>query len=243
MVLLHASGLGRAQWGPVAPRLADRYRVLAPDLLGTGESAPWPDPDHFSLAAEDAVVDAVLTHAGEPVHLVGHSYGGLLALRAAERAPSLVRSLSVYEPVAFGVLDGRDPDGVEDLARSVDPSFLDPATGGDPTWVARFINFWNGADAWESLAPARQAALIASGRKSFLEVRALLTESAGAFDVRCPTLVMTGTRSPRSARGVCRVLAAMIPDARLHVFEGAGHMGPIEEAKRFVRVIEEHFGG
>ena len=80
VVLLHASGLGAQQWGAFLPRIAEKHRALAPDLIGYGKSAAWPDPDHFELEADLAVVRAVVAHAGAPVHLVGHSYGGVLAL-------------------------------------------------------------------------------------------------------------------------------------------------------------------
>ncbi len=245
VVLVHASGLGAAQWGPVAPRLAEAWRVLAPDLLGCGGTDPWPDPDHYALAADIAVVRAVAEHAGAPVHLVGHSYGGLLALRLATEAPALVRSLAVYEPVAFGVLDAHDPEGAASLRDALDPTFFDPATGGDEAWLQRFVDFWNGPGAWVALSERTRAALLASGRKSFLEVRALVDEAwpVERFDVRVPTLIMSGTRSPRAARGVCRVLAETLPAARLEVFDGAGHMAPIAEAKRFVRALEGHLSG
>jgi len=244
VVLLHASGLGAQQWGAFLPRLAEKHRALAPDLLGYGKSAAWPDPDHFELDADLAVVRAVVAHAGAPVHLVGHSYGGVLALCVAHDLPHAVRSVLVYEPVAFGVLNGRDPESVAALAALEDGTFLDPRTGGDARWVARFIEFWNGEGAWDRLPPARQAALVARGRKSFLEVRALmeLTRAADAWRIHAPTLVMAGTRSPEIERSVCRILAESLPDARLHPFDGAGHMGPVEEPRRFVAAVAEHLG-
>ncbi|MDP2311842.1 MAG: alpha/beta hydrolase [Pseudomonadota bacterium] len=240
VVLVHSSGLSAQQWGPIVPRLAERHRVLAPDLLGYGKSAPWPDPDRFDLAADLAIVRAVIESAGTPVHLVGHSYGGVLAMRAAMDLPAHVRSLAVYEPVAFHVLVGRDPDAEADLARVDDGTLLDARTGGDLAWVEKFIDYWGGDGAWARLHPTRQAALLAVGRKAFLEVRSLMELKLAAEDWRIatPTLVMAGTRSPSAARSVCRVLAESLPDARLEVFEGAGHMAPVEEARRFWTVLD-----
>lgn len=240
VVLVHSSALGAQQWGPIVPRLAGRYRVLAPDLLGSGTSAAWPDPDQFDLEEDLAILRAVLTSAGAPVHLVGHSYGGVLAMLAAQETPERVRSLALYEPVVFHVLAGRDPSGEADLANVDDGTFLDPASGGDRRWIERFVDYWNGPGSWSRLAPTRQEALASTGRKTFLEVRSLMSLRMGAADwtFPSPTLVMSGTRSPAAARGVCRVLAESLPDARLHVFEGAGHMAPVEEARRFWPVLE-----
>jgi pimeloyl-ACP methyl ester carboxylesterase len=244
VVFVHASGMGAQQWGATLPRLADRFRCLAPDLLGVGASDPWPDPDRYALAVDLAVVDAVIDRAAAPVHLVGHSFGGLLALLAAAARPDRVRSVAVYEPVAFGVLRGRDPEGLASLDAAITPAFLDAGRGGDEAWLTAFIDFWNGAGAWARLPEGRRAALRATGRKSFLEVRALSAEAPPleALVSPCPTLLMAGSRSPRAALGVCRVLATGLPNARLLPFDGAGHMGPIEEPRRFVAAVAEHLG-
>jgi pimeloyl-ACP methyl ester carboxylesterase len=240
VVLVHASGLGAAQWGAIAPRLAARHRVLAMDLLGCGETDAWPDADRFDIDEDLAIVQAVAEQAAAPAHVVGHSYGGALALRLASRAPSLVRSLTVFEPVAFGVLEAHDPEGAASLNAAMHPAFLDPLTGGSPAWVERFIDFWNGPGAWGRMGPGRKAALAATGRKSWLEVCGLLRNPDRSFDIRCPTLLLQGTRSPRAAEGVCRVLEGMIPGARRIVLDGAGHMAPVEEPKRFLALVAEH---
>lgn len=244
VVLVHSSGLSALQWGPLVPRLAAGYRVLAPDLLGYGGSSAWPSSHEFNLSADLAVVRAVIDHADAPVHLVGHSYGGVLAMLAAMQAPGQIRSLALYEPVAFQVLVGRDPEGEADLARVQTEGFLDPVTGGDAAWVERFIDYWGGAGAWGRLAPARRESLVAVGRKTFLEVGSLMAVALAAEDwhIPSPTLLMCGTRSPAAARGVCRVLAESLPNARLHVFEGAGHMAPVEEARRVWGVLEGWLG-
>jgi pimeloyl-ACP methyl ester carboxylesterase len=242
VVLVHSSGMSSAQWGPILPRLAPLYSLHAPDLLGYGGTDPWPDPDHFDLAEDVAIVDAVLAEVGD-AHLVGHSYGGLLALHAAAGRP--VRSLSVFEPVAFGVLHGRDPQALANLAEAETDALYDVATGGDAGWMQGFVDWWGGPGAWARLPPPRQAAMLATGRKTFLEVRALMhdhTPAARWATIGCPTLVMSGTRSPLAARSVARILADTLPHADLAVIEGAGHMAPIEASRAFGALLLEFFG-
>ena len=232
------------QWVRLVSRLQPRYRVLAPDLIGYGSSDPWPDPDHFDLDADTAVISALLAREGA-AHLVGHSYGGMLALRAATRDPSRVLSLSLFEPVAFGVLysAGRTA-GIADLTEPERVAlFLDGETGGDERWMRAFIDYWNGAGAFDALPAGRRAALLATGRKSFLEVRALLLDRTPHTDyagIGCPALLLTGTRSPVAAREVIDVLAAALPAARVEVLEGAGHMAPIAQGDRVNALIEAH---
>src|SRR5262245_33771018 len=106
VLLVHSGGFTSRQWRKLKEQLAPTFEVLAPDLLGYGASGPWPEgqPFHF----DEDVAFLVSLVGTRSVHVVGHSYGGLLALKLALARPAAVRSLAVYEPVAFGVLDASE---------------------------------------------------------------------------------------------------------------------------------------
>jgi pimeloyl-ACP methyl ester carboxylesterase len=110
VVTLHASASSARQWQPLAAALAPRFRVHAIDLHGHGERSPWRGARALSLADEAALVAPVLSREGD-VHLVGHSYGGAVALKVASMYPQHVRSVTVYEPVMFRWLVGGAGDG------------------------------------------------------------------------------------------------------------------------------------
>ena len=114
VVLLHSSGSSRAQWRALIDRLSRDFRVLAPDLYGYGATGAWPSQAPFTLEDEAQIVLTLLERCGEPAHLVGHSYGGAVALHVARKRGDLVRSLAVIEPVAFHLL--RDGDDEDDAA-------------------------------------------------------------------------------------------------------------------------------
>src|SRR5262250_2626520 len=95
VVLLHSSGSSAAQWRGLAERLSGRYRVIAPDLYGYGGTAHWPGRAPFHLECEAEIVFALLGRVTERAHIVGHSYGGAVALHVARLAGDLLRSLTL----------------------------------------------------------------------------------------------------------------------------------------------------
>lgn len=245
VVLLHSGGMSSRQWRRLAEALAPSHPVVAPDLLGSGDNPPWPDDAPFDLDVELAPLEQRIAALARPVHLVGHSYGGLLALTLARRAPERVRSLAVYDPVAFGVLHAADDrEGLADLARAErDPVFTDPVRGGDAAWFEAFIDYWNGPGGWQGLSAPAQQSFLRVGRKVFAEVMALMQErspAAAYAGIVAPTLLLAGGRSPAAARRVVALLAGALPRAQTLVLEDAGHMGPLTHAERVNAAIVAH---
>jgi len=233
VLLVHSGGFTSRQWRKLAEALAPAYRVLAPDLLGYGESGPWPDGEPFHFRQDLAFLESVIGEGGEPMHLVGHSYGGFLALQLAIRHPELVRSLALYDPVAFGILDEvKDADARSALSlvkRQWEP---DPG-GADEAWLRAFVDWWNGAGAWERLAEETRASFRVVGWKLFQEVVTLAadqTDRATYATISVPTLILGGGNSPLTERRVVENLGVALPHATVRFFAGVGHMGPISHA-------------
>jgi pimeloyl-ACP methyl ester carboxylesterase len=244
VVLLHSGGMSGRQWRRLAGLLAERHRVVVPDFLGSGENPPWPDGAPFDFRFDVGAVGELLDGLGAPAHLVGHSYGGLVALTLARERPAAVRSLAVYDPVTFGVLHASGDAGLEDLARpAAHPLFLDDARGGGDEWFEVFVDYWNGPGSWRALPDAARASFLRVGRKVYLEVRSLMadrTPPAAYASITASTLLLGGERSPLAARRVVALLADAIPRAENRVLAGAGHMGPISHAAEVNALVEEH---
>ncbi len=249
VLLLHATASAGAQWQALAETLRSGWRVVAPDLYGYGESDPWPGHALFALAEEAALADAVLADIGRGrLHLIGHSYGGAVALRFAMQQPERLQSLTLIEPVAFHLLREETPRPanrdlfieVMEVAALVSGA---AASGDYRRAMARFVDYWNGKGTWLRVKPELQAALARHTPKVALDFWATTTETTprAAYErIAVPTLILSGSCSPRPTRRIAELLAQSLPDSRLQTIEGAGHMLPLTHKEAVNAAVLAH---
>lgn len=245
VVCLHSSASSSVQWRPLMEHLQERYFVLAPDFHGCGASPAWPDDRHLALADEVKLVEPMFRAAGDRVHLVGHSYGGAVALRAAIEQPWRFRSLVLVEPVLFSLLFEEDPEqpGAREIASVRDDTSAWVAAGKLEAAAGRFIDYWMGPGAWQRTPVKRRPSLAGAMRKVRAEWGACFDEPTPleAFArLTVPTLFLVGAESPASARGVARLLSRTLPHVTVEVLPGAGHLAPITHPDRVNEAIERH---
>jgi pimeloyl-ACP methyl ester carboxylesterase len=235
VVLLHSTMGSKRQWRSLVERLRGRYRTIAVDLLGYGD-APLLASTSFSLADDAAHVERLLAGAlpaHERFHLVGHSYGGGVALRIAREQPARLRSLT-------------DADGMADL-RAVAARVAAGAADGDAlAATASFIDFWSGPGAFAAIDALRQQALARLLPKAALDFQALfgaretLADLAG-LDLAMPISLLGGQRSPRCTQALLLALAGALPDARL-CWVPSGHMAPVSDPGLVNPLVEAFIG-
>lgn len=231
VVCIHSNASSSSQWRALMESIAARYHVLAPDTYGAGKSPAFPTDREILLRDEVALLEPVLTRAGEPFALVGHSYGGAVALVAAAMFPQRVRCMVLYEPTLFALLEHEvprtdDASGIRNAAANAAAAI----DAGDPGLAARhFLDFWTGDGTWARTPESRKPAIAASmtavkGWAHALFREPTPVETFARLDI--PTLFIVGTQSPASSRGVARILTKAL--ARVTVVElDMGHMGPI----------------
>jgi pimeloyl-ACP methyl ester carboxylesterase len=242
VLCLHSFASNSSQYRSVMDRLASRFAVVAPDLYGHGRSAPWPAERRFTLADEAAPLEALLPEE-PPVHLIGHSYGGAVALRIAAANRTRVRSLVLYEPAMWGTLahlcphdDGtREIEGMRDETNAlIDAGRLEAA-------AERFIDYWGGAGTWAATPSHRRPKLLDTVR-SLREVwKAAFTERWSVSALRAldiPCLLLSGTTSTLASRRAFRLLAENLPRAHVIELDGLNHLGPITHPELVNPLIE-----
>ena len=229
ILCLHSSQSSGAQWRALKQELAQVFpaaQVHTPNLIGYGREpydASHPPTHAFRLADE---VEALLLPPA-PFHLIGHSFGGAVALRLARllcQAGMPPSSVSVYEPVCFHVLPERSParDEIVDVAEQ-----MERLTTAEST--SAFVNYWNQPGYFEALPAKVQQGMIAKQAKVNADFAALLQEPAQLHDyavIDSPVLLMHGAHSPLSSRTVASLLASVLPNCT-EVEVAAGHMAPL----------------
>ncbi|HTE56553.1 MAG TPA: alpha/beta hydrolase [Kofleriaceae bacterium] len=245
VVCVHSSASSSGQWRPLMDRLADRFHVLAADLYGYGKSPPWPEGPGLTLADEVGLLEPVFRAAGDPFHLVGHSYGGAVALRAALDRPDRLRSLILFEPVLFAVLMAEDPDqpAAREIASVRDDTSAAVDRGAGDESGERFVDYWMGQGTWAGMPEQRRPGVATAMRKVKDEWHACFTEPTplatfAGLDV--PTLFIVGSDSPASSRGVARLLLGTLPRVTTVEIPGVGHMGPVTHPDRINDAIEDY---
>jgi pimeloyl-ACP methyl ester carboxylesterase len=214
VVCLPSGGLSGMQWRKLARSLSERqHRVLAPDLIGHGESHGPHVERPFEARHDVAVVgDTIDMCRSERIHLVGHSYGGRIGLAVATMRPESIRSIALFEPTCFGVLHS-----LEHAHEGV-PSIDDDRFAASEASLGRFINYWS----------VRSSGTHCPTPDSL--------ERLGAI----PMLVLSGGQSTRAGRRCCEVLAEMMPNCRHVELPMVGHMGPLLASEAVNALLLEH---
>lgn len=238
VLLIHGMAGSSRTWRDVMPRLAEQYTVIAPDLLGHGESAkPLGD---YSLGAHASGVRDLLGALGiERVTVVGQSLGGGVAMQLAYQHPMFVERLVLIGSGGLGrevnpLLRLFTLPGVQYLMPIMFPRFV--REKGDQLARGLQQRGWTNphvAEIWRAYGSLSEP----ENRPAFVKtLRAVIDPGGQAISAldrlylceALPTMVMWGDKDPIiPVEHAYRAVEAM-PGSRLHIFEGVGHFPHVE---------------
>jgi len=242
LVLVHGSWGDHHNWDPVAPTLAESFRVLTFDRRGHSNSERPPGQGSVFEDADDLA--GLIDELGlAPAHVAGNSFGAVIVLRAATRRPEVFRSLIVHEPPLFPLLAGTEFDAaLAEVQRRID-AVVRLLEGGDHEGAARrfaeTIAF--GPGAWdEQLTPERREVFIANAPTFLDEVRdpdALQMDLNALEGLDIPTLLTSGTESAPFFGPVVDLLADPLPRSERVTIDSGDHVPHISVPGRYVDLI------
>ncbi len=206
-------------------RLDHDLRVLRYDRRGYGRSVPHPGP--FDMAAQ--VGDLVALLAGRPAVVIGHSYGGNVALAAAARHPELVRGVAIYEtPLSWEPWWSGASTGALAVERATDPA------EAAEDFMRRVI----GDERWEGLPERTRAIRRTEGLAMVSELADLRSQRPwDPGEINVPVWLGYGSDVlPQHRRGM-PYAASLIAGAHLVELEGCGHMAPNTHPEMFRHLL------
>ncbi len=181
--------------------------------------------------------------AGEEVHLIGHSYGGAVAVRAALTYPGRFLSLVLTEPVLFGLLLAEYPgqSAASEIVALCQHTRVAMKLGALDSAARRFIDYWMGPGTWAGMPPHRRIAIVQAMpgvRSQWSAIFAEETPLPAYSSLDLPTLYLVGSQCPAPARAVARLLTHALPNVTTAELEGAGHMAPVTHPEMVNAMIE-----
>lgn len=228
---------GSGWWPSWTRRLGEPSR---PDLPGWGRSDPLPD-HHAPIDFEAEAVEALIQQTGSaPVHLVGHSSGGTLALAIALGGRLPVQTLTLFEPLPIAILaDTGDEDAFSEIATFVNSYRRSFETGAK--WAAgSVIDLWGGAGTFDAMSPAVRefiASTTAQNLRTWQGTFAFRPSLDALATLQVSTTLVHGALSHRIAKLIAERLKQYLPRSSLLEFPNASHFMIHSHAAESARLI------
>lgn len=243
VLLVHSSASSHRQWRKLVDRLRPRWRVIAPNLRGAGETTAWRAQRPQTLADAAEVVLALVDglHLRAPLRMVGHSFGAAVVLQAAQVLGTRVAKLVLCEPMLPGLLQAR---GHREAAAETQRLHRQLARlGGAGDWLAAaepFVEYFSGDGAWAAMPAERRRQIADSLPHNLHEWEAAMAlQRADAFDgVTAQGLLMQGHATRRALAEMADVLHARFGHWQ-RVGVAGGHMAPVTHADAVNRLIAD----
>lgn len=243
IVFLHSSLSSSKQWRGLVAKLSDNYTCINIDLIGYGNACSVEDDLRYSFNVEKTRIETIINNIalGEKYHLVGHSCGGAIALKIAVEEPENILSLSLFEPVAFHLLQYSTKVEYNHLADNV-RIFAEKIAAIDNIEGAElFLDFWNGQGFFAALPNKIQSIMTKDIDKVKLDFIGILQEKYTLEDIKkidCSCLIILGEFTQEVSNTLSNAIVDSLKRVKFEQVE-AGHMAPISSPHLVEPIIEE----
>lgn len=243
IVLVPGSCSTGAAWRPVVSQWNGGYRCVTTSLLGYGGTAERRTAQDTDVAHEAEILEAVIRHAGCPVHLVGHSFGGLTALAVTLRKKVPLLSLTIIEAPAAAILRHMGEREHYQAFREMTEAYFAAFEAGESAAIERMIDFYGGAGTFAGWPQRVRDYAIETTPVNILDWAsgygfALTPELLAAIDI--PALVLWGGVSHPAVQRANELLAFCLPNALALSISGAAHFMIATHARDVADTIARH---
>jgi pimeloyl-ACP methyl ester carboxylesterase len=243
IVLVPGSCSTGAAWRPIIGRWDSRFRCVTTSLLGYGGTAERRTAQDASIAHETDVIETVIRKAGGPVHLVGHSFGGLVSLGVMLRNRVPLASVTIIEAPLMELLRDRQEQQHYGTFRRMTDRYFAEFEAGNREAIATMIDFYGGPGTFASWPARVRAYAVETMPVNILDWASaysfpLSAAALAAIDI--PVLVVRGGASPAAMQRAHALLRECLSTATLVTIQGAAHFMLATHADQVSGVIARH---
>ena len=231
VVLVHSSVSGNRQWKRLAQDLQPHFRVLAVNLFGYGETSAWNEEATQTIADQAELVLRLVRDIPGPVRIVGHSFGGSVACKAAAMLGKRASHLFLFEPGLFHLLaqNGRR-EAYAEVAALRDFIRFHGKKGHWEAVAERFIEYWIGDGGWAATPHHRRLAYMQLLRPNYYEWDCVGSDQTTIeeFDrVPARAMMVYSSGARRASREIAQLFAEKCPNWSVVRIGEGGHMAPL----------------
>ena len=246
VILIHNGISSGSQWRAMSAHLEDSWRLLAIDLYDRGRSDPWPGHRAQSLDDDAALVLGLAREVG-PAHVVGHSFGGAVAVQAALAAAGSFSSLVLIEPQLYPLLVELGEADLLAEKQVLSEGFMDRIDEGREAegWQF-FVDHFNGDGTWQGLSESKRQEFIAMSASARQKYDAMYGSRTGRGDlgrISLPTSVLWGSETAAYDLRLCQIVLGAIPGSRGEAIPEAAHMSPLSHPEAVATALRRHLEG
>ena len=243
VVLVPGSCSTGAAWRPMLAHWPCGFRCVTTSLLGYGGTAERRTVGDTDISHEAEAIEAVIRRAACPVHLVGHSFGGLTALVVALRRRVPLLSLTIAEAPAAEILRPMGEYRHYLAFRNMTDSYFQAHYAGDKTAIEQMIDFYGGAGTFAGWPQRVRDYAVETTPVNLLDWASgydFELKPALIASVKTPTLVLWGEASHPAVKRANELLAHCIPNAAIAEIAGAAHFMIATHAREISVLIAQH---
>ncbi|AUJ63532.1 hypothetical protein B9057_04055 [Aestuarium zhoushanense] len=204
VILVHSSVAGAKQWRSLMETLSNDFHVIAINLFGYGDTRVWEDDGKQRLKDQARLIEPFLPTGDDKISIVGHSFGGSVAMKAAAMFKTKVRRLALIEPNTFYLLKkyGRS-EAYQEAVTLRDAIKSNGKAGRWEVAAEVFANYWTGAGSWDAMHHDRKSKFAQALMPNFHEWDAVMNEpSLGGYFAK-PAMLSAKTSPTHDGNACC----------------------------------------
>jgi len=231
VLLIHSTVAGNKQWRKLIDYLSPKYRVLAPNLFGYGTTSRW-TKNRFQTLSDHVELLAGFFEQNKSISIVGHSFGGSVAMMAAKKYPEKIKKLILVEPNPFYLLERHsDSDSYQEAINLRD---IIKTNAAKETWeqaAEKFADYWNGSETWKQMDELRRKKFTEALKPNFYEFDCVINETTSLEEwsdiLPQNTHILFSEQTVNSIRKIVTIFEETMPNWIFHSYSEGTHMAPL----------------